>query len=369
MTEETTGTTPKMTAEEWRNERVNKSIENMLAEVGQGWKVSLTRIRPTWCAGWVETLDHDPESPISLEYIRDMWGGQTFRVRLLDEVGNYKAQTQITIAEEPRKNGKRIKHPEEIEAEKTAMALRLAQPQQDTTVLAKMLEIMNANNQGSMALLVESLREQRQMATQNTQRNQGNGFELFNKTLDMLSNLDTFREKLKPEEKSQIIDPQIADMANNLMNHIFKVRETAQAQQQQTQQQTQSDPKPLPERNPQPKQNSGSFSDQIEDIGQKFKNVPENERAEMMRRFFEAAGMGELVDMSEEEAEDDDYEEEENQEMIDIDADESGHPAGSEVNSKTIGGTEIVEEELDDDDEVDVEYSHGPQQTTGTTSA
>jgi hypothetical protein len=141
--------------------RDERTVEQLLSDVGAGWSVSLTRIRPSWCKGWLETIDASPDEKLDMEYIADTWGGETIRIRLLDTRGRYKGGKDFHVAREPRDHGRPLEHPddkrerlaredrqrEKLERQEEQARLNAIQPaQQDTSVFTLLLDVLKDSN-------------------------------------------------------------------------------------------------------------------------------------------------------------------------------------------------------------------------------
>lgn len=141
--------------------RDERTVEQLLSDVGAGWSVSLTRIRPSWCKGWLETIDASPDEKLDMEYIADTWGGETIRIRLLDTRGRYKGGKDFHVAREPRVHGRPLEHPddkrarvareerqrEQLERQEEQARLNAIQPaQQDNTVFKMFVDMLKDSN-------------------------------------------------------------------------------------------------------------------------------------------------------------------------------------------------------------------------------
>jgi len=75
-------------------------------EYGNGQQLSITRLAPHWCAGYLDTLPLD--APVSLAEIRDNWGGKRFQLRVLDSHGRYVKAYNVRIDGPPKRNGRLV---------------------------------------------------------------------------------------------------------------------------------------------------------------------------------------------------------------------------------------------------------------------
>ena len=84
-------------------------FERLTKALRPGYSVAIHRIRPSWCAGFLERVEISDEDSIDLTYIVDTWGGASFNLRVCDEHGIYRGGAAINCASYPPKvRGKRI---------------------------------------------------------------------------------------------------------------------------------------------------------------------------------------------------------------------------------------------------------------------
>jgi hypothetical protein len=114
------GTPRRLTNQEWAELRNEKNFSALFRSLHPNWTVTLERTRPSWCTGWLETVDCDPDDPIDQEYIRDTWGGQRFRCIINDDLGQYVTSFRISIDAPPKRAGKLLDDPEAVEARRRA---------------------------------------------------------------------------------------------------------------------------------------------------------------------------------------------------------------------------------------------------------
>ena len=85
-------------------------LERLLQDVEQGWKVSIYRAAPSWCRGYLETIEiYDPSDKLDLPGILKKWGGQKLHVKIHDERGKWLGGGSIScFTFPPRRFGKEI---------------------------------------------------------------------------------------------------------------------------------------------------------------------------------------------------------------------------------------------------------------------
>jgi hypothetical protein len=80
------------------------AVDAFLSGYGRGFQVSIVRTAPVWCAGYLTTLPLD--HGITLNEIRESYGGRRFQLRILTDQGRYVAMRTVLIADVPRDDGK-----------------------------------------------------------------------------------------------------------------------------------------------------------------------------------------------------------------------------------------------------------------------
>lgn len=93
------------------SDSVHSSELQQLARVLRpGLTCSIERLKPQWCAGYVEgeyQLDHS-SVPQLITYLRTEWGGELYRVSVLQHDGSVAFEARIPISGPPRELGREI---------------------------------------------------------------------------------------------------------------------------------------------------------------------------------------------------------------------------------------------------------------------
>ena len=93
------------------------AVDAFLSGYGRGFQVSIVRTAPVWCAGYLTTLPLD--HGITLNEIRESYGGRRFQLRILTDQGRYVAMRTVLIADVPRDDGKPLASLDRGEAPKS----------------------------------------------------------------------------------------------------------------------------------------------------------------------------------------------------------------------------------------------------------
>lgn len=95
-----------------------------------GTTVRLERLRPSWCAGWVEDIELEAGGMRDLyDHVRNEWGGQRYRMQVLLPSGQVGFTSSLNISGPPMHEGRRI---DRDEWEGYGNSRRASNPQQST---------------------------------------------------------------------------------------------------------------------------------------------------------------------------------------------------------------------------------------------
>lgn len=107
MTENDTENTIENVAETEEDRKIGKA-ERLLAGLKPEWTVTIHRVMPSWCKGWLERIDL-MNGGVDIPYIVRTWGGQLLRLRICDSKGQYKGGVDLPLyTHQPKKNGRVI---------------------------------------------------------------------------------------------------------------------------------------------------------------------------------------------------------------------------------------------------------------------
>lgn len=83
----------------------DQKIKDLFSDLRPGYRLVITRLAPTWCYGWLETLEILPDDSIDLEYICSVWGGNKLRLQLQGDNRRYLKSAEIFVAHPPKYQG------------------------------------------------------------------------------------------------------------------------------------------------------------------------------------------------------------------------------------------------------------------------
>ena len=73
----------------------------MLAGIKPGWSLSITRLGPEWCSGFLEKIELLDDENINLNEIVERWGGEALRLRIHDETGKFIGGSDVKVRSYP----------------------------------------------------------------------------------------------------------------------------------------------------------------------------------------------------------------------------------------------------------------------------
>jgi len=146
--------------------RDQRTVEQLLQDLGAGWSISLSRIRPSWCKGWLETIDTTPGEKLDMDYIADTWGGETIRLRILDNRGMYKAGKDVHVAREPMRHGRPLEHPDDKRARVAREEKQLEKREREEELARLNATQPNQDNGSVMKLFVDILKDSNSTSAQ-----------------------------------------------------------------------------------------------------------------------------------------------------------------------------------------------------------
>lgn len=131
-----------------------------------GTTVRLERLRPSWCAGWLEDIELEAGGMRDLyDHVRNEWGGQRYRMQVLMPSGQVAFTSSLNISGPPMHEGRRIDRDEWEGYGQSSR--RSANPQQQRTqpkgdelsgILGVFKLIMDTQNEATKTQM-ESVRE------------------------------------------------------------------------------------------------------------------------------------------------------------------------------------------------------------------
>ena len=129
-----------------------ESLEKVLSEIPDGHKMAVTRVKPRWCEGHIETItiyhDESGQGNISADDLKERYGGEQLALRFMDENGRLIKRKTVTFANEPpRENGVVLITPDEKAERKEAM-------KHDSQAQNKMMDLVSSLVNGK-GLIVE----------------------------------------------------------------------------------------------------------------------------------------------------------------------------------------------------------------------
>ena len=240
-------------------------LEQILSELGGGIKVTVTRKEPRWCDGYLDTLEIDDDDPLSLEDLRDMFGGRKLQIKVHSEDGKIIAKRTVKFPDPPRHEGRVIQKEDDTSAKKD---------NEQSALLKLLFEQQQANSQMMLSFMKEQSDRFQKLASERSvpveYPRSDNGIE---RSLELIDTIEEIRDRLKGDDGNPVVS-QMLSMAENYFGHMI---------QNQSKQATNSPP-PLPE--------SRSLSDEalISQAAQRFHSMPVEQQQKAAQLFFGQIG-------------------------------------------------------------------------------
>ncbi|MBN2256879.1 MAG: hypothetical protein JW704_03525 [Anaerolineaceae bacterium] len=243
-------------------------LDQMLSELGSGIKVTVTRKEPRWCDGYLDTIELDDEDRLSIEDLREMFGGRKLLIKVHAEDGKILARRTVKFPDPPRHEGRVLK-PDDDESGKNDF--------QQSALFKLMFEQQQANSQMMLNFMKEQSDMFRKMAAERSApapveyHSADNGIE---RSLELIDMIEEIRDRLKGDDDSNPMVTKMLSMAENYFGHMI----------QNQSKQPQSAPPPLPE--------SRVLTDEalISQAAQRFHSMPVEQQQKAAQLFFGQIG-------------------------------------------------------------------------------
>lgn len=282
---------------------------DLLAEFRPGMTLSIRRLRPTWCSGFLERVECLDGDKIDIDYIINRWGGKVLGIRLLNDRGKLAGSMDLNLSSYPPKFEGRLLNPNDDW--RSLDASKAAPPLPNTTDPIKLMKFLQEQRQTDLeqikTIIAQSSAGQA-LAPPAPQQNQLQQLIELGKTYKQLQGLFGGNAPVpvvaapSPENTDLNIMGQITD--------LLKVLKTPSATTQRAKILPQS-PIPNPETQaPQGQNLSAVLSNMTENdytnlMLTSLQSMPEDKRASIIERFLTVSGlMDEETDDDDDDAED-----------------------------------------------------------------
>ena len=98
--EEKTNDNPTMSQRDYDQEA---AIDSLMDQIQPGFRLTVYRVSPAWCDGYLEEYEIDPNTPIDLAYLASTWGGDVLRIKLRDQKGKIRGGATLNFKSYPPK--------------------------------------------------------------------------------------------------------------------------------------------------------------------------------------------------------------------------------------------------------------------------
>lgn len=172
-----------------------EKARKMLGGLPFGGHIDVIRTKPNYCKGYLDRIDASEDEPVSLEDLRDEYGGKTLLLRAYDKSNKYLGATTIHFQEPPKKDGKPLRYEDSDEAE-TERARRLpAQSDNSNTELIKIILAQQNQMMQQMTGVFQAQLTAAQKQNKDTSQNQ-DPLANVERLSETLERLETLRGKI-----------------------------------------------------------------------------------------------------------------------------------------------------------------------------
>ena len=266
-------------------------LDTILGQLGSGIKITIHRDEPRWCDGYLDTLNVDGDEPISLEDIRDMYGGRKLTVKVVGADGKIVARRTVKFPDEPKKDGVVVKNPSEPNKDDSELKSLTAMLVENQKAMAQMqaenaktmLAMAQQHNETFQRMLQDRIKDFRGNGSGSGNGNGNSDGDRLSSVLSSLESIEAVRDRLKGEDPNTNVMnaavPQILGMAEMALEKYLDNK----MQQTQAGSQAGSQPsaRPLPSKKV---SSTGQSADDLSDEQfilqaiQRVKNMPDEKR-------------------------------------------------------------------------------------------
>jgi hypothetical protein len=298
---------------------------NILGDCAPGWTVSVKRLTPKWCAGHLDTMDVTPESPMSVELLKELFGGRKLVITIRDENGIFRGQRRVEFPDPPRNGEGQIEiDPEEKKAAAAAAATATAGNASQFSAISEMFKtVLESQNKQSAQMIqmlnarLESVERKAEAAAKDAQNveyeeppPEPSTLERIRELAETMESIDALKSKIAPTAQPGAEGAGEAGLLDGLVKEFFTMqleKEKAKIQNSTGSGKTSRAPGPapdLPQRNAPPAQaapppvNGQSIHDLSDEdlaiiVHQRLKNMDPEKLSRVMSIF---SGEYDLID-------------------------------------------------------------------------
>lgn len=292
--------------------------ERILGSIRPGWSITIRRIRPGWCGGYLERVECSDEEPIDIDYIIEQWGGRIIQLRVCDERGKFVGGADINLQSYPPKHEgvliTKKSGQSDVEKNPVQPVIQQVAPQPQQSQQLNLVELLGliqktrSQDLGVLRTLLGDVQQPQQVVQQ------AGGLGTLDGVIEFAGKWKELQAVFgQPTEQSQSDDAGLLGSITQIMQMVNANKQTA-PQQKPQQPRPQSRvvhsgraPVPVPnpaQQQPNPERLSSVLADMDVDT---FKNtfltslskMPEDKRETILEQFMESGIPGDDVDEDE----------------------------------------------------------------------
>jgi hypothetical protein len=247
-------------------------LEQLLAELGGGIRMTIHRLEPLWCDGYLGTLEVSDDDAISLDNLRELFGGRKLKCKILDDKGKIIAVRTAKFPDPPREDGRVLKQPDSNKEDESGgggnslLALFMKSQEAMSKTQAQhqkaISDMSQKQNETIQNILMDRIKENSDHGSN------GSGSKTPQESLKEAAELVEFLEGLRSrikgdEETANPVTSDLMDMAKTFFE--FKLDQEKSKFEQQIKQQQSESARTLPDREKKKSAESKPAAEQISD--------------------------------------------------------------------------------------------------------
>lgn len=204
-----------------------ETLDEVLNILQPGYRVMIHRTQPNWCARWLETIEIDEEDLSDLErvcgmeYLRDTWGGEKFRLQFKDPLNRFITSKVVPMRGVPPKdNGAPLESPAEKAARLEREKIETQRGINNNDAMTQMMGLIMQQTQSGAKDQIAIMREMMNLQNQNTANAAPQSpFEQFREMVGMFAMM----REMMPQGGGEAQQPdELFGMAKDIMGMVMK---------------------------------------------------------------------------------------------------------------------------------------------------
>lgn len=286
-----------------KDENQQKDLETLLAELGGGIRIVIRRLQPSWCAGYIETIELGEDETLSLEDIRSTYGGRKLEFKFIDsDSGKIITRRTEKFPDPPKEDGvikeNNTENKKKEEDETKNISLLTTMLDNNAKVQQAIIDAQEKNTKTMMEMqqkqtdtIQKMMNERLRDAQQNQAQNHSNGFSHLKESMELIEFIEGLRDKLKngSNNDENAINPMTAKMMSMAEKYFSSKLEREQVQWE-AEMSKKYDAPPLPDR----QRTLDDFDDEtlMREARERFHQLPISHQKRVVEEFLSVPKSG-----------------------------------------------------------------------------